>query len=128
MEIVIRAAGAAVVGSILALLLKKHTPELSLSVSVVCGAVIVWFAVSVSGKVRDLAEKLAQYGNMTGIYLSPVMKCVGIGLVTHLAAQICRDAQQGSIAASVELCGTVCALYVSLPLVEALLAIVEKLV
>ena len=45
----------------------------------------------------------------------------------HLAAQVCRDAQQGSIASAVELCGTLCALYISLPLIRSLLAIVEQL-
>ena len=48
-------------------------------------------------------------------------------MITHLAAQVCRDAQQGSIASAVELCGTLCALYISLPLIRSLLAIVEQL-
>lgn len=128
MEIVIRSAAAAVVGSILALLIKKYTPELSLSVAIVSGTVIVWISATVCAKVTGVLEEIAEFGGVAAIYLSPVMKCVGIGLVTHLAAQICRDAQQGSIASSVELCGTICALYVSLPLIESLLAIVGKLV
>ena len=128
MEIIIRAAGAAVVGSILALLLRKHTPELSLSLAVVTGTVIVWISATVAFQVSDTIRDLAAAGGMEEIYLSPVIKCVGIGLVTHLASQICRDAQQGSVASAVELCGTLCALYVSLPLIRSLLATVEKLI
>ena len=59
---------------------------------------------------------------------SPVMKCVGIGLITNLAGQVCRDAQQGTAASAVELCGVFCALYAALPLVESLLTVVERLV
>ena len=128
MEIVIRAAAAAVVGSILALLLRKYTPELSLSVAIVTGTVVVWIGASVCAKVTETLRSLAELGGVTAVYLTPVMKCVGIALVTQLASQICRDAQQGSAASAVELCGTVCALYVSLPLVDALLALVGKLV
>ena len=73
--------------------------------------------------IREIAEK----GGIDAVYLSPVLKCIGIGMITHLAAQVCRDAQQGSIASAVELCGTLCALYISLPLIRSLLAIVEQL-
>ena len=124
----IRAAGAAVIGSILTLLLRKHTPELALSLAIVTGVVILWFSASVARQVSDILCSLASDGGVAEVYLSPVFKCIGIALVTHLAAQICRDAQQGSVASAVELCGTLCALYISLPLIRSLLAAVGKLV
>ncbi len=127
MEILTRAAAAAVIGSILALLLKKYTPELSLTLSVITGAVIIWISATVAGQITELIRRLAEKGALSSIYVSPVMKCVGIGLITQLSSQVCRDAQQGSIASAVELCGTLCALYVSVPLVSALLSTVEKL-
>lgn len=115
------------VGSILALLLRKHTPEQSLVLSIVTGTFIVWISASVARQVSDAVQTISSAGGIGEIYLAPVMKCVGIGLVTHLASQICRDAQQGSVASAVELCGTLCALYISLPLIRSLLATVEKL-
>lgn len=115
------------VGSILCLLLKKYSPELSLCLAIVTGAVIVWISASVAGEVTKTLQAISSSGGIQEIYLSPVVKCVGIGLVTHLAAQTCRDAQQGSMASAVELCGTLCALYVSLPLIRSLLAAVEKI-
>jgi len=127
MEIVSRAAAAAVVGSILALLLRKYTPELSLTLSLVTGVVIVWISATVASRITDLLRRLAENGALESIYVSPVMKCVGIGMITQLASQVCRDAQQGSVASAVELCGTLCALYVSMPLIDALLTTVEKL-
>ena len=79
---------------------------------------------------RRIAETLRDVAHRSGVeavYLAPVLKCIGIGMVSHMAAQICRDAQQSSTASAVELCGALCALYVSLPLIRALLAAVEKL-
>ncbi len=127
MEIITRAAAAAVVGSVLALLLKKYTPELSMTLSLITGVVIVWISASVGGQITSVLRRLSDDGGVAAIYVSPVLKCVGIGLVTHLAAQVCRDAQQGGVASAVELCGTLCALYISVPLIESLLATVDKL-
>ena len=128
MEIVTRAAAAAVVGSILALLLKKYTPELSLLTALAAGLTVVWLTAEVCGSIGAALRRTVLAGGVASVYVSPVMKCVGIGLVTNLAGQVCRDAGQGSAAASVELCGVFCALYVALPLLESLLAVVERLV
>ena len=127
MEIVIRAAACAVVGSVLALLLKKYTPELSLSVTILTGTAVLWLASSVCARIVDALRETAEKGGISAIYLSPVLKCVAIGMVSHLASQICRDAGQGSAASAVELCASVCALYAALPLIESLLAVVERL-
>ena len=128
MDIVIRAAAAAVLGSILALLLRRYTPELALTVTIAAGLAVIWISAAVAHQVTETVRDLSLAGGVAWVYVSPVMKCVGIGVVTHMAAQICRDAQQGSTASAVELCGTLCALYVSLPLIKALLSTVEKLV
>ena len=127
MEIVSRAAACAVIGSLLALLLRKYTPELSLTTTLITGMVIVWISATVCVRISDAMRDIAYRSGVDAVYLAPVLKCIGIGMVSHLAAQICRDAQQGSIAAGVELCGTLCALAVSLPLIQAVLATVEKL-
>lgn len=127
MEIITRAAAVAVVGSILALLLKKYAPEQAIALSLISGLFIVWLSAGVAGRLTDTMRTLAQDGSIGAVYISPVLKCVGIGLITHLAAQICRDAQQGSVASALELCGTLCALYVSMPLIDSLLSTVGRL-
>ena len=127
MEIIARAAAVAVVGSILALLLQKYGAEQALALTVVTGLLIVWISATVGSGILEALRRLAEKGSVSTLYTAPVLKCVGIGLVTHLASQICRDARQGSVGAAVELCGTLCALYVSLPLIESLLSTVETL-
>ncbi|MBR4579451.1 MAG: hypothetical protein IKO22_07590 [Oscillospiraceae bacterium] len=127
MEIVTRAAACAVVGSLLALLLRKYTPELSLLAALVTGGAVVWLCAGVCGRIVETLGTIAERSGVEAVYLSPVLKCVAIGAVTRMASQLCRDAQQGSVGAAVELCGAACALYVSLPLVESLLSVVERL-
>lgn len=127
MEVIIRAAAAAVVGSILALLLKKNTPELSLVVAIATGLAVMWMTVGMCSDITEALHKAMDISGSVSIYVTPVLKCVGIGLVTNLAGQVCKDAQQGTAASAVELCGVFCALYVAMPLVESVLSVVEKL-
>lgn len=127
MDIIVRAGACAVIGSILALLLKKYTPEMSLSVAILTGALILYLTSSVGATVAETLRDLAEQSDIPPIYVYPVLKSVAIGMISHLAAQICRDAQQGSVASAVELCAAFCALFVSLPLLESLLSMVAQL-
>ncbi len=127
MDIIARAAAVATVGCILALLLRRYAAEQSLILTLATGLLIVWISATVASEVLETLRRLAARTAVGSVYTLPVLKCVGIGLVTHLASQVCRDAQQGSVAAAVELCGTLCALYVSLPLIGSMLSTVEKL-
>ena len=120
MEIILRAAAAAVTGSILALLLRRHTPEVSLVLGLCCGVFVAWLCVGICRSVAEAAKDLIRMGELSPAAVAPVLKCVGIGLVTQLGAQLCRDAGQGAAASFLELCGTLCGIYVSLPLLRAL--------
>ena len=48
-------------------------------------------------------------------------------VVTNLAAHICKDAGEGGIASTVELAGAICALYASIPVIQAVLILIEEL-
>ena len=128
MAIAIKAAAIGVVGSILALLLRRAVPELSLLISLSAGLMAAFFCIGVLGELSRAYGFLAEKSGVSSVLLTPVIKCVGIALVTELGAQICKDASQGAAGAFVELCGTLCALYVALPLLDSLVAVVEGLV
>ena len=59
---------------------------------------------------------------------APVLKCVGIGVVTRLSADICRDAGQSAASSAVELCGAACALVTAMPLIRTLLQMISEMV
>ena len=52
---------------------------------------------------------------------------VGIAILTHTAAAVCRDAGEGGIASAVETGGTVLSLWTALPLLRAVLETVQGL-
>ena len=128
MGIAVKAAAIGVTGSILALLLRRSVPELSLLVSLAAGLAAASLCIGVTAELTAAYENLAEKSGVSSALLTPVIKCVGIALVTELGAQLCKDASQGAAASFVELCGTLCALYVALPLISSLVSVVEGLI
>ena len=96
-------------------------------ISLAAGLAAAFLCIGVTGEIAAAYESLSERSGISSVLLTPVIKCVGIALVTELGAQICKDASQGAAAAFVELCGTLCALYVALPLINSLVTVVEAL-
>ena len=120
-------AAVALVGAVCCVMIKEQRREIGLALSLAVG--ILLLAMSLAGmeatleSIRDLSE-LA--GLSSGV-LSPVVKTVGIGLLTHISAELCRDAGERSLAAVVEIGGSVSALLVALPLLSTVVAVISGL-
>ena len=59
--------------------------------------------------------------------MAPVFKTALIGVLTNVGASICADSGENGIAKVVELCGTIMALYLSTPLISAVLDLLDSL-
>lgn len=127
MTLLLKAAITGITGAILSLLLKRSAPELGLAVSV---AVSLMAAALAMELVSGLSEVLSLVKEQTGLspaVVGPVMKCVGVGIVTRISADVCQDAGQSAAASAVELCGAACALVTALPLIRALLKMISEM-
>lgn len=119
---------AAVVGLIAVIfcaLLKKNNKELAVLLSL---AACVLIAVLLLQLVAPLVDFFAGLRNLAGLdseVMLPLTKAVGIGLLTQICSAVCKDAGESAVAGLVELCGGLLALYVSLPLLEAVLETVQ---
>ena len=116
-----------VVGGILALVLKKTSPEQALLL-VLCAAV-AGLALLTDG-LGELVEFLRELGERSGVsetLFVPLYKTVGIGLVAKVGGDLCRDAGGAALASVVETAGAVCALLVAMPLLRAVLELLMEL-
>lgn len=127
MESVIKIAAVAIIAALCAVVIKKQVPELGLVLGLLAGALILSFSVTALTSIKELIETLADTAGLSPAVLTPVIKTVGIAIVTKLTAEVCRDAKEGGIAAFVETAGTASALFVCLPLMEAVLATIGEL-
>ena len=128
MTILLKAAAAGIAGAVIALLLKRSAPELGLALSVAVSLFGGLLAMELMAGLGDLLETVQEETGLSPAVVGPVMKCVGVGIVTRLSADICRDAGQSAAASAVELCGAACALITALPLILALLSAVREFV
>ena len=107
------------IGAVLTLLLEKSHPELAILLALSVCAGLLLFGLSRLGTVLSALKQLAQAGGLSSDLLQPLVKTVGIALVTRTGAELCRDAKQGALASVVEMAGAFCAIIVSLPLLGA---------
>ena len=79
---------------------------------------------------EPIVDFLGRLQGMTGLdaeLMTPMLKAVGIGLLTEIAAGVCADAGEGAIGKLVELAGGLLALSVALPLLEAVLQMLKTM-
>lgn len=127
MESIVKIAAIAVVAALCAVTVKKNVPELGLVIGLTAGTLILMSSINALKSAKELMEFLAETAGLSPVVLTPVIKTVGIGIITKLTAEICRDAKEGAIATFVETAGAVGALFVSLPLFEMVLKVIIEL-
>ena len=128
MELASRVTALCVVGVILALVLKKTSPEQALLL-VLCAAV-AGLALLTDG-LGELVEFLRELGERSGVsetLFVPLYKTVGIGLVAKVGGDLCRDAGESAIGSVLETAGAVAAIVVSLPLFRSAWELLRSLV
>ena len=127
MTILLKAAAIAIAGAVITLLLKRSAPELGLSVSIAVSLLCAALAMELLSGLREILDLVQTQTGLSPAVTAPVLKCVGIGIVTRLSADMCRDAGQSAIASAVELCGAACALVTALPLIQSLLRMISEI-
>ena len=128
MEGMLKVALAGVTGGLLCLILKKDTPALALAVTVAVVGLLSYWLLDAVEQVIGFMRNLSGLAGLEGGLFLPVIKCVGIAMVTRIAADLCRDARETAIASAVELAGTVISLFLTLPLFSALIKLVTSLI
>lgn len=128
MGVIGQVAAVAVAGALCATVIKKQVPDLALVVTLCAVAVILGVTMNLLEPVRALLDSLGERSGLSAAVLAPVVKTVGIAIMTRVCAELCRDANESGIAAAVEIAGGACAMLVCLPLFQAVLELILELV
>lgn len=127
MESVVRLAAAAVAAALCAVVVKQHAREVGAVLALAAGALLLGAALGALEDVRALADELGELIGLSPAVLAPVLKTVGIAILTRIAAELCRDAGEGGIAAAAETAGAAAAVLAALPLLRAVLSTITGL-
>lgn len=119
METVLRVTALCLTGALLAVLLHRSGGELALLLSLAVCGVAAMVLIEPLEELRDFWEDAAAWGELPVELFTPLIKTVGIALLSRTGSNLCRDAGEGAIASVLETAGAVAAIAVSLPLFRA---------
>ena len=127
MDIVGRVVILGIVASIICLIVRRGSPELGLVLAMVVALLALAFSIEIIGTILGFIDTIRETVRLPSTVLTPVLRTVGIGIITRLGADICKDAGQAAIASAIELSGTIAAIYVALPLMRAVFEMIGGL-
>lgn len=120
-----KAAAAVMLAMVLILMLRRQ--EIGILLGVLVCAMVALAAVEYLQPVKELLDTLEEMGGLDGDMIAILMKTVGIGLLTEIAAMVCNDSGNGSLGKALQLLGTAVILWMSIPLFTALLDLIREI-
>lgn len=122
-----KATGLVLVGVILCLVLSGHSKQYSMLLTLAICAMVAVAAMAYIRPVLDFFIRLQASGNWNSELLSVLLKAVGIGVLSEIVALICADSGNASLGKTLQFMTVAVILWLSLPLFEGLMEIVEQL-
>lgn len=120
-------AALAVTAALCAVVVRKQSPEIALVLALAAGTILMLQCAEGMSELLELLGRLTELGGLSASAVRPLVRVTGVAIVTHLTAEICRDAKEGGLAGAVEIAGTVLALTAAAPLLSAVLDTLSEL-
>lgn len=127
MEVVIKAAAAALITAIAALTVKKYNPEIAFTIGVAGAIIIAAASFGMLRAVREFIAEIVNSVNISSAILVPPIKCTAIAITVKAVSALSKDAGQAGVAAAVEYLGAAAAVYTVLPLIKSILSTIGSL-
>ncbi|MFR1832190.1 MAG: SpoIIIAC/SpoIIIAD family protein [Lachnospiraceae bacterium] len=124
---VITIAALGIVAVLLAVQFKGLKGEYGTYLAAAAGLLIFSYGLLKLETILDAARKIQEYIKIHPVYLTVLIKMIGIAYIAEFASGICRDAGYSSIGVQIEIFGKLSILAVSMPVVLALLETMEGL-
>ena len=126
MEIVIKIAALTVIASVLSVVLKKDSPEISFMLIAAAVCIAIFCLSDILSELIGFLRGVTEDAGVPAAVPAAMLKTAGIAVIARLAADMCKDSGQQAAATAVELAGGVSALYVALPLISAMFEMINS--
>ena len=127
MTLYLQVCGAVLLAVILILSLKNTGKDIAaiLAIAVCCMASLV--AMHYLQPVINFLHTLRNLGNLDSSMVRILLKATGIGIIAEITNLICKDSGNESMGKSMQLLGTAVIFYLSLPLFNAFIDLLQKI-
>lgn len=120
MDVFWKTVGAALVSTILILALERQNRDYSILVTVAASAMVTIAAARLLEPVISFLGELESLGNLSSDLLLTLIKVFGIGMTGEIAASVCNDAGNSSLAKGLRFLSNAAILYLSIPVFSSL--------
>ena len=111
---------------IMALILSKQNQEISLLLTLCVSCLVITIMVSYLQPIINFAERLIVIGNLNKELLDLLFRVVGVCLLSQITGFVCADAGNQTLNKVLQIMTSVVILYISLPMLEELVSLIEK--
>ncbi len=120
--------GLALVATVVLVLVKQvQSSHLAILISVVVGTGIFLAMLPKIAMVVGVLEELANRAGVNRIYLTTLLRIIGIAYIGEFGAQVCRDAGENAIAGRVEFAAKVTIMVLAIPIIAAIMESIIRL-
>ena len=120
-------AAAGMAAALCAVVVRQRVPELAVLLTLAACVLLLGRTLPMLEEVGTRMAVLSEQAGVSPAVLQPVLKTVGLAIITKLSASLCRDAGEGSIAVALEMAGSAAAVVAALPLLDMVLSLVMDL-
>lgn len=92
------------------------------------GCAIFLFLIDQIYAIIHMVEKIAVNAKVNMIYIETILKIIGIAYIAEFAAQVTKDAGQGSIASKIELGGKILILTMAIPILTVMIETIIQMI
>lgn len=122
-----KAAAGLLIAAVMVLAVGKQEKDLALMLTMAVCVMAVLAAFSFLEPVISFLYRLEELGDLQSGVLAALLKIVGIGLVTEIVEMICQDSGNASLARGMQLLGSAVILFLSLPILETFLDLIQRI-
>lgn len=123
---IIRISVVGIAGVFLAILVKQVRPVYSLYITMAAGIAILFYSAGKLSYLLSSLRKIQQYVPVDPMYMTILLKMIGITYIGQFCAGICKDAGYSTVAGQIEIFGRLAVLAVSMPVLTALLETIHE--
>ncbi len=127
MEGYFQTAAAVLLAVILFLALKQTNPSIAGLLSMAVCALVLLAALNFLKPVLSFLDSLREMGQLSGELVRILLKVTGISVITEIAALVCVDSGNASLAQSLKILSTCVILYLSIPIFQVLMDLIQKI-
>ena len=127
MNEIIKILGIGLVALIVIVIIRQYRPEFSIYVSLLAGAIILYFTMDKIAGIINLLKSISEKSGINNKFLTILIKMTLIAFLAEFGISVCKDAGETAIATKLELGSKVIIISMSIPIISNLLEVILKI-